>query len=124
MAKTVGEAAASLGVEAHVLRHWEEVGALRVPRNSNNYRLYDEEALDSARTVLKLRSVGLSLPEVVAAMSAEKSTAQALVKAKITKLQAEILTRQQAITYLQHTVECRHRYLDDCPDCLGFVREK
>ncbi|MFF9572996.1 MerR family transcriptional regulator [Streptomyces sp. NPDC014685] len=119
---TIGEAATELGVEAHVLRHWENVGALTVRRDGNGYRIYDDSALEQARTVLKLRRVGLSLPEVTAAMAPKKSAAQAVVRAKIAALEKEVAHRQQAITFLQHTVECRHRYLDDCPDCTMFVR--
>ncbi|NKY37003.1 MerR family transcriptional regulator [Nocardia speluncae] len=120
--KTIGEVAAELGVEAHVLRHWENVGALTVRRAGNGYRIYDDSTLEQAHTVLKLRRVGLSLPEVAAAMAPTKSAAQAVVKAKIAALENEVVHRQQAITFLQHTVECRHRYLDDCPDCATFVR--
>lgn len=119
--QTISEVAAELGVEAHVLRHWEHVGALTVGRDGNGYRAYDESAVEQARTVLKLRQVGLSLPEVIAAMAPKKSTAQALVKAKIEALEDEIAQRQQAITFLRHAAECRHRYLDDCPDCASFV---
>ncbi|GAA4397342.1 MerR family transcriptional regulator [Actinomadura verrucosospora] len=119
----IGEAAAELGVEAHVLRHWEDAGALTVRRDGNGYRVYDDSALEQARTVLKLRRVGLSLPEVTAAMAPTRSAAQAVVKAKIGALESEVAHRQQAITFLRHTVECRHRYLDDCPDCATFVRE-
>lgn len=122
MVKTIGEAAAELGIDAHVLRHWEHVGALVVPRDGNGYRSYDDKALEQARTVLKLRRVGLSLPEVTAAMAPTKSAAQAVVRAKIAALQNEVRHRQQAITFLQHTAECRHRYLDDCPECASFVR--
>ncbi|MFJ9033712.1 MerR family transcriptional regulator [Streptomyces sp. NPDC102274] len=122
--QTIGEAAAELGIEAHVLRHWEDVGALSVRRDGNGYRVYDDNALEQARTVLKLRRVGLSLPEVIAAMAPKKRAAQAVVRAKIAALEGEIVRRQQAITFLQHTTECRHRYLDDCPDCAHFVREE
>ncbi|UFR06845.1 MerR family transcriptional regulator [Streptomyces sp. Go40/10] len=121
--KTIGEVAAALGIEAHVLRHWEDVGALTVRRDGNGYRIYDDSAVEQARTVLKLRRVGLSLPEVAAAMAPKKSTAQAVVRAKIAELEGEVVRRREAITFLQHTVECRHRYLDDCPDCATFVRE-
>ncbi|MFG2290069.1 MerR family transcriptional regulator [Streptomyces sp. NPDC048595] len=121
--KTIGEAAAELGVESHVLRHWEHIGALAIRRDGNGYRVYDDNALEQARTVLKLRRVGLSLPEITAAMSPKKSAAQRVVREKIAALESEVLHRQQAITFLQHTVECRHRYLDDCPDCATFVRE-
>jgi MerR family transcriptional regulator, copper efflux regulator len=121
--KTIGEAAAELGIEAHVLRHWEQVGVLTVRRDGNGYRVYDDNALEQARTVLKLRGVGLSLPEVAAAMAPTKSAAQAVVRAKIAALESEVARTQQAIVFLQHTVECRHRYLDDCPDCATFARE-
>ncbi|MET9362325.1 MerR family transcriptional regulator [Streptomyces sp. NPDC006632] len=121
--RTIGNAAAELGVEAHVLRHWEDVGALTVRRDGNGHRIYDDSALEQARTVLKLRRVGLSLPDVIAAMTPRKQAAQAVVRAKIAALEGEIARAQQAITFLRHTVECRHRYLDDCPDCAHFVRE-
>ncbi|MFB7470716.1 MerR family transcriptional regulator [Kitasatospora sp. NPDC056184] len=121
--RTIGQAAAELGIEAHVLRHWEDVGALTVRRDGNGYRIYDDSALEQARTVLKLRRVGLSLPEVIAATAPRKPAAQAVVRAKIAALEREVARTQQAITFLQHTVECRHRYLDDCPDCAHFVHE-
>ncbi|MGW1991374.1 MerR family transcriptional regulator [Embleya sp. NPDC001921] len=123
MVKTIGEVAAELGIEAHVLRHWEDVGALTVRRDGNGYRVYDDKAVEQVRTVLKLRRVGLSLPEATAAMAPTKTAAQAVVRAKIADLEGEIARRQEAITFLRHTVECRHRYLDDCPDCASFVRD-
>jgi DNA-binding transcriptional MerR regulator len=121
--KTIGEVAAELGIEAHVLRHWEDVGALTVRRDGNGYRVYDDRTVEQARTVQKLRRVGLSLPEVTAAMAPTKAQAQAVVKEKIAELESEIARRRQAITFLRHTAECRHRYLDDCPDCATFVRD-
>ncbi|MGA5006382.1 MerR family transcriptional regulator [Streptomyces koyangensis] len=92
--RTIGEAAAELGVEAHVLRHWESVGALTVRRDANGYRVYDDGALEQARAV---------------------------VRAKIAALEEEIAHRRQAVTFLRHTAECRRRYLDDCPECGAFV---
>lgn len=73
--------------------------------------------------MLKLRRIGLSLPEVTAAMAPKKSAAQAVVRAKIADLEIEVVRRLQAMTFLQHAVECRHRYLGDCPGCATFVRE-
>jgi MerR family transcriptional regulator, copper efflux regulator len=96
---------------------------LAVRRDAHGYRVYDDSAVEQARTVLKLRRVGLSLPEAIAAMAPAKSAAQPVVRAKIAALEEEVRQRQQAITFLQHTVECRHRYLDDCPDRANFVRE-
>lgn len=123
MTHTIGEVAAALGVEAHVLRHWENVGALTVPRDRNGYRVYGDDTVEQARTVLRLRRVGLSLPEVIAAMAPKKEAARAIVMAKIAALEEEIAARRRAITFLRHTAECRHRYLDECPDCASFVRD-
>ncbi|MFD4985563.1 MerR family DNA-binding protein [Streptomyces sp. NPDC058374] len=78
--------------------------------------------MGQARTVLRLRRVGLSLPEITAVMSPTRSAAQAVVRAKIAALEEEADHRRQAITFLRHTVECRHRHLDDCPDCSVLVR--
>ncbi|MFF1464504.1 MerR family transcriptional regulator [Streptomyces sp. NPDC058330] len=66
--RTIGEAAAELGTEAHVLGHWEQVGARSVRRDGNGYRVFDDGAFEQARTGLRLRGVGLSLPEVIAAI--------------------------------------------------------
>ncbi|MFB9569417.1 hypothetical protein [Saccharopolyspora hordei] len=72
---------------------------------------------------VELRRVGLSLPVVIASTAPVKETAQAVVQAKIAELEREVASRQAAITFLRHTAECRHRYLDDCPDCAAFARE-
>ena len=79
-------------------------------------------ALEQARTVPRQRGVGLSLPEVAAAMAPAKPAAQAVVRARIAALEEEIAHRRQAVTFLRHTAECRHRQLDDCPaECAAFV---
>ncbi|MGY2062412.1 helix-turn-helix domain-containing protein, partial [Nocardia gipuzkoensis] len=45
----IGDAAAELGIEAHVLRHWESVGLLTPPRTPSGHRSYDRQTLDQAR---------------------------------------------------------------------------
>ncbi|MCR0989221.1 hypothetical protein AAG656_00865 [Streptomyces albidoflavus] len=44
------------------------------------------------------------------------------MRAKIAVLEEEIAHRQRAVTFLRHLAECRHRHLDDCPECAAFVR--
>ncbi|MFD0558653.1 DNA-binding transcriptional MerR regulator [Stackebrandtia endophytica] len=121
--RTIGEIAAELGIDAHVLRHWEKVGALSVRRDSHGHRVYEDEDVERVRTVAKLRRIGLSLPEIIAAMAPSKADAQAVVRRKIGQLEAERARTDQAITFLQHTVDCRHRYLDECPECADFARK-
>ena len=47
----IGEAAAAVGVPTHVLRHWEDVGAVTPTRLGNGHRVYDDDTLTQARLV-------------------------------------------------------------------------
>jgi MerR family copper efflux transcriptional regulator len=54
----IGDAAAVLGIAAHVLRHWESVGLLTPPRSSSGHRVYDQQTLDKARLIKTLQGRG------------------------------------------------------------------
>ena len=54
----IGELVTLLGVEAHVLRHWEDEGLLHPDRGVNGYRTYGEEQVTRARIVV----AGLACP--------------------------------------------------------------
>ena len=41
----IGDAAATLAVATHVLRHWEDVGLLRPRRLSSGHRAYDDQTI-------------------------------------------------------------------------------
>ena len=60
----IGELVTLLGVEAHVLRHWEDEGLLHPDRGVNGYRTYGEEQVTRARIVVGCRRAGLSIPAI------------------------------------------------------------
>ena len=47
----IGDAAARLGIEPHVLRYWEEAGVLVPRRLRSGHRDYDEDSLGHARLI-------------------------------------------------------------------------
>lgn len=57
----ISDAANKLGMEAHVLRYWEEELELEVPRNEMGHRYYTEEWLDTFRQILMLKEQGYQL---------------------------------------------------------------
>lgn len=57
----ISDAADKLGMEAHVLRYWEEELELEVPRNEMGHRYYTEEWLDTFRQILMLKEQGYQL---------------------------------------------------------------
>ncbi|MBQ8663188.1 MAG: MerR family transcriptional regulator [Eubacterium sp.] len=57
----ISDAADKLGMEAHVLRYWEEELELEVPRNEMGHRYYTEEWLDTFRQIRLLKKQGYQL---------------------------------------------------------------
>jgi DNA-binding transcriptional MerR regulator len=61
----IGELAKLLGTTTKTLRFYEDIGLLgRAQRSESAYRLYDAEAVATARLVLGLRHLELTIPEL------------------------------------------------------------
>ena len=61
----IGQLAKLLGTTTKTLRFYEQIGLLgRAQRSESAYRLYDDEAIESARLVLGLRHLELTIPEL------------------------------------------------------------
>ena len=61
---SISEAAKRSGVEAYVLRYWEEEGLLKVPRNAKGHRCYTEAEFAVIRDIQKMKAKGLSLKDI------------------------------------------------------------
>jgi DNA-binding transcriptional MerR regulator len=61
----IGELARQLGTTTKTLRFYEQTGLLPPPaRTGSAYRVYDAQAVRTARLVLELRRLGLALDEL------------------------------------------------------------
>lgn len=61
----IGELAKLLGTTTKTLRFYEEIGLLEpVQRSDTAYRLYDDAAVETARLVIGLRHLELTIPEL------------------------------------------------------------
>ena len=65
-ALTVRDAAARLGVTPRTLKYYEELGVVVPVRSEGGYRLYEQADLDKLARVLRMRSLGFSLPVITA----------------------------------------------------------
>lgn len=61
---SISEAAKRSGVEAYVLRYWEEEGLLHVPRNAKGHRCYTEAEFAAIRSIQEMKKEGLSLKDI------------------------------------------------------------
>lgn len=60
----ISEAAERTGVEAHVLRYWEEELNLDIPRNEMGHRYYTERQLEMFKQIKELKDSGFQLKAV------------------------------------------------------------
>lgn len=122
MSFKIGEAAAEIGVETHVLRHWEDVGVLVPARSRTGQRVYDHESLTRGRIIRRCQRAGLSLAEIRSLAPADDPARTAIIHERRAALAESIARLQRANDYLNHLTECRHALADECPDCSAFAR--
>lgn len=60
----IGDAAALVDVETHVLRYWEEELELAVPRNEMGHRYYTKENIDQFLRIKELKEQGYQLKSI------------------------------------------------------------
>ncbi|CAM3962004.1 MerR family transcriptional regulator [Tsukamurella strandjordii] len=119
---TIGEASRALGVETHVLRHWDEVGALRPSaRTATGHRRYSNADLDHGRLTLRAQHAGMSLADIAQLNTPHRGTRAEIVTRNLQQLQSQREQIDAAITFLRHTLQCTHPILNECPQCVAFV---
>ncbi|MFD1827000.1 MULTISPECIES: MerR family transcriptional regulator [Mumia] len=117
----VGDAAAVLGIAAHVLRHWEDVELLRPPRLPSGHRVYDEQSLAQARMIQICQRAGLSLAEIRDLAAAERADRIGIIAAKRVSIAEQVADLELADRFLSHVVTCAHPVVSDCDECSALV---
>lgn len=70
----IGQFAATVGVSVDAVRFYERRGVLRAaPRTSGGYRTFDRSDVDRVRLARQLQGLGLTVEEVVDALTAHDS---------------------------------------------------
>jgi MerR family copper efflux transcriptional regulator len=118
---TIGRAAAELGLEPHVLRHWEDVGVLVAPRTKTGHRRYDDELLARARLIRLCQRAGLSLADIRALYKADRATRTGIVAGNRERIADTIAKLQRAERFLAHVLDCVHPMVSECPQCADFA---
>ncbi|AKU14807.1 MerR family transcriptional regulator [Luteipulveratus mongoliensis] len=117
----IGDAADQLGVAAHVLRHWEDVGVLVPKRAASGHRVYDDELVARARLVQVCQRAGLSLKEIQRLGASDQSHRVDLIEQRRASIATDLAALSRADRFLEHVLECRHPLVSECPDCAGFA---
>ncbi|MBM7542321.1 MerR family transcriptional regulator [Amphibacillus cookii] len=99
MAYRIGEIAELFGLSKEAIRHYERLHIIKSNRNPhNNYRFYDEEAVNTLRVVRSYRSLNFSLDEIIALINTQEKKAMLNeLNSKEKKLKTEIEALKQQI---------------------------
>ncbi len=118
----IGEAAATSGVSAKMIRHYESIGLIRAPlRTEGNYRVYGTEDVHVLRFIKRARTLGFSIEKTAMLLglwqdrSRASSDVKKLALAHTAELEERILELQEMVSTLKHLAECCSG--DDRPDC-------
>lgn len=118
---TIGDAARALGVESHVLRHWDDVGALRPSeRTAAGHRRYTAADLDRGRIALRCQRTGMTLADI--AGLGDRDSRRRIVERNLEQLRQQRAQIDRAATFLEHTLSCTHSIAIECADCAEFAR--
>lgn len=98
---TVGEVARHAGLSVRTLHHYDQLGLL-VPggRSASGYRLYSPDDLHRLLQIQHLKSLGLSLEEVAAALDAEGFDASGVLEDHIAEVERRIAAEQRLLRTL------------------------
>ena len=118
----IGEAAKLSGVNAKLIRHYEETGVVpKVKRSTSGYRIYSETDVNILAFVKRARGLGFSMKEIkrLVGLLRNKSRASAEVKSialsHVKVLEEKIHELQSMAKTLKHLAKNCHG--DNRPDC-------
>ena len=75
----ISDASKQVGVEAHVLRYWEEELNLPIMRNEMGHRYYTEENIRCLKHVREMKEKGFQLKAICMAMNSQIESAEELM---------------------------------------------
>ncbi len=118
----IGEVAKRLGVAVHVLRHWDDVGAVVPDRTPGGQRDYTEEHVHRLRVLQACQAAGMSLEEVRRVLHRGARGRAEAIERRLRSVREQRAALAAVEEFLDHVVDCRHDLLTRCPDCARFPR--
>lgn len=117
-------AADTLGVEPHVLRHWEDVGVVHPPRTGSGYRDYDHETMTRLQIVLGCRDAGLSLDQTRVVLHRDADERDEIIRSRRDRVGEQIEELRRTRRFLEHVLACEHSLMSRCHECSTYAESR
>lgn len=116
-AQSIGDVAAEVGVEAHVLRHWDAVGVVVPSRDAAGRRLYTASDAVRLRIVRACQDLGMSLPEIRSILADPRTVRREVIERRLQRIEEQKAQLEAAEDFLRHVVDC---HATDVSRCDGW----
>jgi DNA-binding transcriptional MerR regulator len=123
----IGELARRTGVAVSALRYYEDVGLLQPAKRVSGHRRYSTSAVQTVGMILLFREVGFSVREAAELMAKRPDSLERrkqMARVKIAELDGRIAKAQGARTALEHSLRCRHKDFEGCPNFAAAVETR
>lgn len=115
---SISELAERTGLAPSALRYYERCGLIDPIGRSGGKRVYDVGAVEQIALVDLLKISGFTLSEIAELIDPSGRVSpdwRERARAKHDQLLAQLATTQLALAMIEHTLECPHASLDECP---------
>jgi len=112
---SIGEVTARVGLETHVLRHWEDVGLLRPGRDGAGRRRYVAGDLVRIAVIRRSKAAGMTLEQVQVLLDADAPGRHRVLEEHIADLDRRMEEMRRSREMTEHALRCRAHDIATCP---------
>jgi DNA-binding transcriptional MerR regulator len=120
---SVGEMAERLGLETHVLRHWEDVGLVRPARDGGGRRRYSQADAVRLAVVVRSKLAGMSLDQIRVLLDSGSGGRHQLLEAHLADLDRRMKEMQRSREMTEHALRCKAHDVANCPRFAAYVED-
>src|SRR3954452_17870076 len=120
---SIGEVASRVGLETHVLRHWEDVGLLAPARDAAGRRRYGRDDVVRVATVIRSKAAGMSLDQIQVLLDGEAAGRHQVLEAHIADLDRRMEEMRRSREMTEHALRCRAHDVATCPRFSAIVAD-
>ena len=122
--RSIGDTAASFGLDTHVLRHWEDKGLLQPERDPADRRLYGDDDLVRIAVILRSKAAGMTLDQIAVLLDDDHGPKRhAVLQEHIAELDRRMAEMQLSRAMTVHAFECEAHDVTRCPGFRATIQD-
>ena len=122
--RSIGDTAASFGLDTHVLRHWEDKGLLQPERDGADRRRYGDDDLVRIAVILRSKAAGMTLDQIAVLLDDDHGPKRhAVLQEHIAELDRRMREMELSRAMAVHAFECEAHDMTRCPGFRSTIQD-